>query len=80
MCNISETENIVTDISIMICVHVSIDLGFAGNRKIEGSIGGISTHTSAQKVWLVFQALGDIAFSYPYTQIVLEIQVSATYK
>lgn len=49
--------------------------GFTENRKIKGSIGGIQTHTSAQKVWLVFQALGDIAFSYPYTQIVLEIQV-----
>ncbi|KAL0310906.1 UNVERIFIED_CONTAM: putative amino acid permease 7 [Sesamum angustifolium] len=48
--------------------------GFTENRKIKGSIGGIQTHTPAQKVWLVFQALGDIAFSYPYTQIVLEIQ------
>ncbi|KAL0301028.1 UNVERIFIED_CONTAM: putative amino acid permease 7 [Sesamum radiatum] len=56
---------------------IGFGLGFATvveNRKIKGSIGGIQTHTPAQKVWLVFQALGDIAFSYPYTQIVLEIQ------
>ncbi|KAK4420617.1 putative amino acid permease 7 [Sesamum alatum] len=56
---------------------IGVGLGFATiveNRKIKGSIGGVQTHTPSQKVWLVFQALGDIAFSYPYTQIVLEIQ------
>ncbi|KAL9159920.1 hypothetical protein ABFS82_08G165800 [Erythranthe guttata] len=56
---------------------IGFGLGFATvieNGEIKGSIGGNAAHTSAQKMWLVFQALGDIAFSYPYTQIVLEIQ------
>jgi hypothetical protein len=28
-----------------------------------------------QKVWRVSQAIGDIAFAYPYSLILLEIQV-----
>jgi hypothetical protein len=31
--------------------------------------------TPAQKVWRVAQAIGDIAFAYPYTIVLLEIQV-----
>ncbi|GER45939.1 amino acid transporter [Striga asiatica] len=56
---------------------IGFGLGFATvieNRQIKGSIRGVSAPTSSQKMWLVFQALADIAFSYPYTQIVLEIQ------
>ncbi|GFP99118.1 probable amino acid permease 7 [Phtheirospermum japonicum] len=56
---------------------IGLGLGFATvveNREVKGSIGGVPAHSSAQKMWLVFQALGDIAFAYPYTQIVLEIQ------
>jgi amino acid permease len=30
--------------------------------------------TMAQKVWRVAQAVGDIAFAYPYTIVLLEIQ------
>ena len=29
----------------------------------------------ADKLWLAFQAIGDIAFAYPYSIILLEIQV-----
>jgi hypothetical protein len=29
-----------------------------------------------QKVWRVSQAIGDIAFAYPYSLILLEIQVA----
>ncbi|CAA0814043.1 Probable amino acid permease 7 [Striga hermonthica] len=56
---------------------IGFGLGFATvveNRQIMGSIRGVYAPTSSQKMWLVFQALADIAFSYPYTQIVLEIQ------
>uniref|UniRef100_A0A5B7BHL4 Putative amino acid permease 7 n=1 Tax=Davidia involucrata TaxID=16924 RepID=A0A5B7BHL4_DAVIN len=45
-----------------------------GDGKIEGSIGGVPTSTKAQKVLLVSQALGDIAFVYPYPLILIEIQ------
>ncbi|GFP99119.1 probable amino acid permease 7 [Phtheirospermum japonicum] len=38
------------------------------------SIGGISTSTGTQKVLLISQALGDIAFAYPYSMIALNIQ------
>lgn len=30
--------------------------------------------TPAEKVWRIAQAIGDIAFSYPYTIVLLEIQ------
>jgi hypothetical protein len=31
--------------------------------------------TKAQKLWGTFQALGNIAFAYSYSQILIEIQV-----
>jgi hypothetical protein len=42
-----------------------------------GSLTGISigTVTPAQKVWGVFQGLGNIAFAYSYSFVLLEIQV-----
>ncbi|MBA0752101.1 hypothetical protein Gogos_000970 [Gossypium gossypioides] len=45
------------------------------NGTIKGSINGVPTTNIADKLWLVFQALGDIAFAYPYSGIVLEIQI-----
>ncbi|KAI3810163.1 hypothetical protein L1987_19773 [Smallanthus sonchifolius] len=45
-----------------------------GNGKIKGSIGGVPTDKPIQKVWLVAQAIGDIAFSYPFPLIFLETQ------
>ncbi|KAJ6802920.1 putative amino acid permease 7 [Iris pallida] len=56
---------------------IGFGLGFAkviGNGRIKGGIGGIPMPTPAQKVWRVSQALGDIAFAYPYSLILLEIQ------
>ncbi|KAA0034894.1 amino acid permease 3-like [Cucumis melo var. makuwa] len=46
------------------------------NGKIGGSLTGISigTVTQTQKVWRSFQALGDIAFAYSYSIILIEIQ------
>ncbi|CAJ1960249.1 unnamed protein product [Sphenostylis stenocarpa] len=44
------------------------------NGYAEGSIGGIPTSTGLEKLWLVAQALGDIAFSYPFSVILIEIQ------
>jgi hypothetical protein len=43
---------------------------------IKGGIGGIAVASPTQKVWRVAQALGDIAYAYPYTLALLEIQVS----
>ncbi|KAF5804042.1 putative amino acid transporter, transmembrane domain-containing protein [Helianthus annuus] len=47
---------------------------FEKNGKIAGSIIGYPAVSVANKLWLTFQALGDIAFAYPYELILLEIQ------
>ncbi|KAH9312196.1 hypothetical protein KI387_027231, partial [Taxus chinensis] len=68
--------------AIMSFSYSSIGLGLGIAKVIEhgqfyGSIKGISvtnTLTTAQKVWRIFQALGDIAFAYPYSFIVIEIE------
>jgi amino acid permease len=47
------------------------------NGEIYGTLGGISTAVSltrAQKVWRILPALGDIAFAFPFSPLVLEIQ------
>ncbi|KAF3453248.1 hypothetical protein FNV43_RR03688 [Rhamnella rubrinervis] len=44
------------------------------NGVIKGSISGVPASNVADKLWLAFQALGDIAFAYPYSIILLEIQ------
>ncbi|CAL0301741.1 unnamed protein product [Lupinus luteus] len=46
----------------------------AENGHAEGSTKGIPTSTEMAKFWLVAQALGDIAFSYPFSVILIEIQ------
>ncbi|MCL7044816.1 hypothetical protein MKW94_010143 [Papaver nudicaule] len=56
---------------------IGFALGFSKvieNGAIKGSFGGIPQATVAKKVWKVCQALGDIAFAYPYSTILLEIQ------
>ncbi|KAM3225418.1 hypothetical protein ACQJBY_058274 [Aegilops geniculata] len=44
------------------------------NGVIKGAIGGVSLVSPAQKVWRVAQALGDIAFAYPFSLVLLEIE------
>ncbi|KAK9072223.1 hypothetical protein SSX86_008655 [Deinandra increscens subsp. villosa] len=56
---------------------IGIGLGLAQvieQGEIKGSINGISTSNPTQKVWLVAQAIGDIAFSVSFSLIILEIQ------
>uniref|UniRef100_A0A0D6R375 Amino acid transporter transmembrane domain-containing protein n=1 Tax=Araucaria cunninghamii TaxID=56994 RepID=A0A0D6R375_ARACU len=68
--------------AIMSFSYSTIGLGLGIGKVIEhgqiyGSLGGISaitTLSTAQKVWRIFQALGDIAFAYPYSCIVIEIE------
>jgi amino acid permease len=61
--------------------YSSIGLGLgiakvAQNGKVMGSLTGISigTVSETQKIWRSFQALGDIAFAYSYSLILIEIQ------
>lgn len=47
------------------------------NKEIKGTITGITigTVTPTDKVWSTFQSLGNIAFAYAYSMILIEIQV-----
>ncbi|XP_044490845.1 amino acid permease 3-like [Mangifera indica] len=58
---------------------IGLGLGIAKIAKtgtFRGSLTGISigTVTKTQKIWTGFQALGDIAFAYSYSIILVEIQ------
>nr|CAC51425.1 amino acid permease AAP4 [Vicia faba var. minor] len=44
------------------------------NKKFAGTITGINDVTKAQKTWGSLQALGDIAFAYSFSMILIEIQ------
>ncbi|KAJ6954292.1 amino acid permease 3-like [Populus alba x Populus x berolinensis] len=67
--------------AVMSFTYASIGLGLGigkviENGKISGSLTGISigTVTQTQKIWKSFQALGDIAFAYSFSMILVEIQ------
>ncbi|KAK2445088.1 amino acid permease [Trifolium repens] len=59
----------------IIGVFLAISL-VAKNGTFKGTITGGSsgTESTINKVWGIFQALGDIAFAYSYSQILIEIQ------
>ncbi|XP_010479037.1 PREDICTED: amino acid permease 5 isoform X2 [Camelina sativa] len=46
------------------------------NKEVKGTLTGVSigTVTPEQKVWRTFQSLGNIAFAYSYSMILIEIQ------
>ncbi|GMH00938.1 hypothetical protein Nepgr_002777 [Nepenthes gracilis] len=67
--------------AVMSFTYSTVGLGLgvgkvAENGKWKGNLTGISIGvvTPAQKVWNSFQALGDIAFAYSYSMILIEIQ------
>ncbi|XP_058097448.1 amino acid permease 3-like [Magnolia sinica] len=68
--------------AIMSFTYSSIGLGLGIAKVVEtgtfkGSLTGISIGpevTEMQKIWRSFQALGDIAFAYSYSIILIEIQ------
>ncbi|KNA08084.1 hypothetical protein SOVF_165890 [Spinacia oleracea] len=67
--------------AVMSFTYSTIGLGLgiakvAVNGKVMGSMTGISIGvvTETDKVWRSFQALGDIAFAYSYSMILIEIQ------
>lgn len=67
--------------AVMSFSYSLIGLGLGVGKVIEhghshGTLDGISIGevSEAQKVWLVFQALGDIAFAYSFSMILIEIQ------
>ncbi|ONM12697.1 putative amino acid permease 7 [Zea mays] len=65
--------------AVMSFTYATIGLGLGlaktiENGAIKGSVAGVPMSTAPQKVWRVAQAIGDIAFAYPYTIVLLEIQ------
>ncbi|KAL1563025.1 putative amino acid permease 7 [Salvia divinorum] len=77
--NIHSMEWLSVIAAVMSITYSSIGLGLGaaqviGEGVIMGSISGVEASTSTGKFWLVFQAVGDIAFAYPFTMIVLNIQ------
>ncbi|KAI3419895.1 Aa_trans domain-containing protein [Psidium guajava] len=56
---------------------IGLGLGFAKvieNGRIAGGIAGVPAAKAEKKLWNALEALGDIAFAYPYSLILLEIQ------
>ncbi|OVA13606.1 Amino acid transporter [Macleaya cordata] len=67
--------------AVMSFTYSTIGMGLgiakvAESGKFKGSLTGISIGavTQTQKIWRSFQALGDIAFAYSYSIILIEIQ------
>ena len=47
--------------------------GKVGKTGVTGTVAGVDV-TASDKIWKSFQATGDIAFSYAYSSILVEIQ------
>ncbi|KAH9301080.1 hypothetical protein KI387_012663 [Taxus chinensis] len=66
--------------AVMSFSYSSIGLGLAIAKVAEGNFHGsltgitVGTVTQSQKIWRAFQALGDIAFAYSFSMILIEIQ------
>ncbi|XP_051134986.1 probable amino acid permease 7 [Andrographis paniculata] len=72
------TEWLSVTAAIMSFAYASIGTGLGlakviENGEIKGSISGMPVVHAENKVWLVSQALGDIAFAFPFSVIFLEI-------
>ncbi|CAH2038425.1 unnamed protein product [Thlaspi arvense] len=68
--------------AVMSFSYASIGIGLAiatvasgkiGKTELTGTVVGVDV-TASEKVWKVFQAVGNIAFSYAFTTILIEIQ------
>ncbi|EFH66044.1 hypothetical protein ARALYDRAFT_471112 [Arabidopsis lyrata subsp. lyrata] len=68
--------------AVMSFSYASIGIGLAiatvasgkiGKTELTGTVIGVDV-TASEKVWKLFQAIGDIAFSYAFTTILIEIQ------
>ncbi|KAF8648270.1 hypothetical protein HU200_064845 [Digitaria exilis] len=57
-----------------IAVGLALGQTIAGKTTMYGTQVGVDVADTTQKIWLTFQALGNIAFAYSYTIILIEIQ------
>ncbi|KAI8010668.1 putative amino acid permease 7 [Camellia lanceoleosa] len=75
-CEYGSTSNYMLLFGIVQALMSQIPNFRDGN--IKGGIGGVPASTTTKKVWLVAQALGDIAFAFPFSVILIEIQKAST--
>jgi hypothetical protein len=61
-------------ISASCCVHACSGGAHAARTTLTGTTVGVDV-TASEKVWRTFQSLGDIAFAYSFSNVLLEIQV-----
>mgnify|MGYP007014635837 CR=1 FL=1 len=57
--------------------NANVIVAAGGGNDSHGTLGGLlyDGQASLGKVWVVLQALGNIAFAYSYSLILIEIQV-----
>ena len=58
------------------------DNGEGGGEPVRTTLTGVQVGvdvTGSEKVWRTFQAIGDIAFAYAYSNVLIEIQVINSY-
>jgi hypothetical protein len=51
----------------------------AGGAHPEATLTGVTVGvdvSASEKIWRTFQSLGDIAFAYSYSNVLIEIQVN----
>ncbi|KAG6384010.1 hypothetical protein SASPL_156192 [Salvia splendens] len=72
-----EALSIMAAVMSFAYTFIGLGLGVAkviGNGQIKGDIHGVTASSAIQKLWLSSQAFGDIAFSFNYNIILLNIQ------
>lgn len=54
-------------------VYIYMEGGTVGKTRLTGTMVGVDV-TASEKLWRSFQAVGDIAFSFAYSIVLVEIQ------
>ncbi|KAM0893520.1 hypothetical protein ACQ4PT_025043 [Festuca glaucescens] len=81
--NLSEMAWLSILAAVMSFSYSTIGVGLALAQTISGPTGkttiggtqiGVDVSSPAQKIWLTLQALGNIAFAYSYSMVLIEIQ------
>ncbi|PNY06403.1 amino acid permease 6-like protein, partial [Trifolium pratense] len=83
--NYTYSEVVRSVLAVMSFAYSSIGLGLSiakvagGGPPVRTSLTGVQVGvdvTGTEKVWRMFQAIGDIAFAYAYSNVLIEIQAS----
>lgn len=63
----------------MLCILTNIEGDGHARTTLTGATIGVDV-TGQEKIFKAFQALGDIAFAYSYSMVLVEIQVLSIYQ